>query len=70
MSYAASVNKDFITQKTDTVAVYNIIFNDSTLPAENRLEVKTRMANWLRYRLQSDKVKINEVKPSVTVKTD
>jgi uncharacterized hydrophobic protein (TIGR00271 family) len=70
MSYAASVNKDFITQKTDTLSVYNIIFNDSTLPVEKRLEVKTRMANWLRYRLQSDKIKINEMKPDVSVKMD
>ena len=70
MSYAASVQKDFITQKTDTTAVYNIIFNDSTLPAKNRLEVKTRMANWLRYRLQSDKIKINEVKAKITVASD
>jgi len=66
ISYAASVNKDFITQKTDTIAVYNIIFNDSTLSIENRSEVKTRMGKWLRYRLQSEKVKINEIKPDVS----
>lgn len=70
MSYAESVQKDFITQKTDTTAVYNIIFNDITLPAKNRLEVKTRMANWLRYRLQSDKITINEVKAKITEASD
>ena len=66
MSYAESVNKDFITQRTDTISVYNIVFNDTTLAVERRLDIKQRLANWLQYRLKSYNVKVNEIERSVT----
>jgi len=70
MSYAKSVEKNFETQKTDTIAKYTVSFNDSTLTNENKLEIKTRMANWLSYRLKSDKIKVIEIQRSVTVELD
>ncbi len=72
ISYAESVNKDFITQLTDTIAEYNIRFADTTLTPQDRGVVKTRMANWLRYRLKSDKININELEFKVvdTVKVE
>lgn len=66
ISYAPSVSKDFITQQMDTVSEYTLRFKDSTLSTDRRVEIKTRMANWLQYRLKTDKIKINEVKRSVT----
>lgn len=65
LSFAESFNKDFTTQKTDTIAVYNISFKDAAMTAENRTETKNRLADWLRYRLQSDKIRINEVAKSL-----
>ncbi|PQJ33082.1 hypothetical protein BST92_14645 [Nonlabens arenilitoris] len=70
ISYAESVNKDFITQLTDTIAEYNIRFNDTTLTQQDRGAIKTRMANWLQYRLKTDKIKINELERSVVSTTD
>jgi uncharacterized hydrophobic protein (TIGR00271 family) len=70
MSYAESVNKDFITQQVDTIAIYNIVFNDTTLSVPSRVEMKTRIGKWLSYRLQTDKLKVNEIKRSFTLKTD
>ncbi len=66
MSYAESVNKDFITQKTDTISVYNIVFGDTTLATSKRLDIKQRLANWLQYRLKSYDVKVNEIERSVS----
>lgn len=70
ISYAESVNKDFITQLTDTIAEYNIRFNDTTLTQQDRGAIKTRMANWLQYRLKTDKIKINELERSVVIEVD
>lgn len=70
MSYAESINKDFITQQVDTIAIYNIVFNDTTLTVPNRVEMKTRIGKWLSYRLQTDKLKVNEIKRSFTIKGD
>ncbi|MGJ8684729.1 MAG: DUF389 domain-containing protein [Nonlabens sp.] len=67
ISYAESVNKDFITQKMDTISQYNIRFNDTTLTTQDRTNLKTRMANWLRYRLKTDRVQVKEIAASVTV---
>ena len=67
MSYAESINKDFITQQVDTIAIYNIIFNDTTLTVPNRVEIKTRIGKWLSYRLQTEKLKVNEIKRSFTI---
>jgi len=70
ISYAESIEKDFEVQKTDTIAKYTVSFNDTTLTKEGKLEIKTRMANWLSYRLKSDKIKIIEIQRSVTVDVD
>lgn len=65
MSYAASVNKDFTTQKTDTISLYKVVFNDTSLTTADRLEVKNRLAGWLRYKLKSDLIKVDEVDAGV-----
>ena len=67
ISFANSVNKDFVTQKMDTVAVYNIRFADSTLTSDDKTVVKQRLVNWLSFRLKTDAVKINEVSDGVKV---
>jgi hypothetical protein len=65
LSFAESINMDFTSQKTDTIAVYNIAFKDATMTEENRIETKNRLANWLRYRLQTDKIRITEIAKSL-----
>ncbi len=70
ISFANSVNKDFITQQVDTVAVYNIRFADSTLTAADKNTVKQRLVNWLSYRLKTNAIKINEVADGVKVNAE
>lgn len=67
ISFSNSVNKDFITQKMDTVAVYQIRFADSTITDTDKIALKQRLVNWLSYRLKTDAVTINEVADGVKV---
>lgn len=70
INYAPSITKDFILNKTDSIPKYDIRFNDTTITIQDRTAIKTRMANWLRYRLQSDKVQVAEIGKSITVALD
>jgi len=70
ISYAPSVSKDFITQQMDTVSEYTILFKDTTLSTDRRVEIKKRMESWLQYRLKTNKIQINEIKRSLTTAMD
>ena len=60
----------FDKKKKDTTLVYTVVFKDASLSIKDRRTSKNRMAEWLGYRLQSDKIKINEIASSVTTPVD
>ncbi|MFT6198015.1 MAG: hypothetical protein ACJAXY_002359, partial [Nonlabens sp.] len=70
ISFAKSINIDFDKKKKDTTLVYTVVFKDASLSIKDRWTSKNRMAEWLGYRLQSDKIKINEIASSVTTPVD
>jgi uncharacterized hydrophobic protein (TIGR00271 family) len=70
ISFAKSINIDFDKKEKDTTLVYTVVFKDAALSIKERLMTKNRMSEWLGYRLQSDKIRINEIASSVTTALD
>ncbi|MGB3592448.1 MAG: DUF389 domain-containing protein [Nonlabens sp.] len=68
LSYAPVVNRDFVTKQYDTADVFTIAYKDSTISSEAKTQVAFRMQNWLKFRMKSEKVELNEFKPTIVPK--
>ncbi|MGB5981487.1 MAG: DUF389 domain-containing protein [Nonlabens sp.] len=60
LSYAPKVTKDFETSKFDTVQTFTVTFKDSTIARELKVDLTKRMQNWLKFRMNTQKVDIEE----------
>lgn len=62
MGLAMNHTRDYATKKMDSTEVITISFKDSLLDEENKKVIKENIYNWLKYRLKSERVQVNEVK--------
>jgi hypothetical protein len=60
LSYAPSITRDFITRTFDTVQTYTVAFKDSSISKSYKLDLTKKMQNWLKYRMQTNKINIIE----------
>jgi uncharacterized hydrophobic protein (TIGR00271 family) len=64
IAYAANVTRRFDTQKLDTIDVFTVSYKEKATSAAERLAINKRLGNWLRYRIQSDSLKVQTAQAS------
>jgi uncharacterized hydrophobic protein (TIGR00271 family) len=60
LSHAPKVTRDLLTMNYDTIQTYTVAFKDTTLSKPAKANLTKRMKNWLKYRMQTDKIDVNE----------
>jgi uncharacterized hydrophobic protein (TIGR00271 family) len=60
LSYAPNVTRDLVTMEFDTTQTYVVAFRDTSFTRTDKVDLISKMQDWLEYRMQTKKIEVKE----------